>query len=211
MTGDRHHGRSIIEWAVAGRPLGDPGEDNESGDVEVVAPFPEGVLVGVIDGLGHGPEAAHAARMAARVLEAHAGQPVQVLIQRCHENLRKTRGAVMSLVSFNSADSSITWIGIGNVEAVLLRRDPTADSRHEAISPRGGIVGFQLPPLRATALSILQSDILIMTTDGIRSGFTAGVNLHHSPQEIADSVLTLHNKGTDDSLVFVARYLGENL
>ena len=35
----------------------------------MVAGFDVGVLVGVIDGLGHGPEAAEAAREAARVLE----------------------------------------------------------------------------------------------------------------------------------------------
>jgi phosphoserine phosphatase RsbX len=73
---------------------------------------------------------------------------------------------------------------------------------------RGGIVGYQLPPLRTRALSISQGDTLIMATDGIRSGFTAGVNLRDSPQTIAESILALHTKGSDDSLVVVARYLG---
>jgi hypothetical protein len=209
MTGHQHHRRVLIEWATAGCPLGGPGESNESGDVQTVAPFPEGVLVGVIDGLGHGAEAARAARLAARVLAAHAGQPVQALIERCHENLRNTRGAVMSLASINSADSSITWVGIGNVDAVLLRTDPMGNSPHEAIQLRGGIVGYQLPPLRATALSISQGDTLIMATDGVGSGFTAGVNLRDSPQKIAESILALHTRGSDDSLVVVARYLGE--
>lgn len=208
MTRHQHQRRSLIESGVAGCPLGGPGESNESGDVQVVAPFPEGVLVGVIDGLGHGTEAAHAARIAAGVLAAYAGQPVQALIERCHESLRHTRGAVMTLASINSADSTVTWVGVGNVDAVLLRTDPMADSQHEAIQPRGGIVGYQLPPLRVNGLSISRGDTLIMATDGIRSGFMAGVNLRDGPQTIADSILALHSKGSDDSLVVVARYLG---
>jgi negative regulator of sigma-B (phosphoserine phosphatase) len=200
--------RSILEWAAAGRAFGEPGEVGESGDFHVAAPFPRGFLVGVIDGLGHGPEAAEAARAAAQVLTTCAGEPVQALIQRCHGKLRNTRGAVMSLASFNFAESSITWIGVGNVDGVLLRVNPDVDSRDEAISVRGGIVGYQLPPLRATALSVTRGDILIMATDGIRSGFTAGVNVRHGAREIADSILALHSKGSDDSLVLVARYVG---
>jgi hypothetical protein len=211
MKKDSNDKRSIIEWAAAGKPLGACGEGSESGDVQVVAPFPEGILVGVIDGLGHGPEAARAAQTAAQTLAAHAGEPVKGLLERCHAKLRNTRGAVMSLVSFNGAESLITWIGVGNVEAVLLRADPTVDSRHEAISARGGIVGYHLPPLRATAVSVERGDTLILATDGIRSEFTVGVNLRHDPQHIAESILTHHSKGSDDSLVLVARYLGGKL
>src|SRR2546422_8836961 len=104
MKADQRDPRSIIEWAAAGRALGGPSEACESGDIHVAAPFPKGILVGVIDGLGHGPEAAQAARTAARVLTAHAGEPVQALIQRCHGSLRNTRGAVMSLASFSTVE-----------------------------------------------------------------------------------------------------------
>ena len=211
MKKDSNDKPSIIEWAAAGRPLGTCSDGSESGDVQVVAPFPEGILVGVIDGLGHGPEAAQAAHTAAQILAAYAGEPVQALLERCHGKLRNTRGAVMSLVSFNGAESLFTWIGVGNVETVLLRADPTVDCRHESISARGGIVGYHLPPLRATAVSVERGDTLIMATDGIRSEFTAGVNLRHDPQHIAESILTRHSKGSDDSLVLVARYLGGKL
>jgi phosphoserine phosphatase RsbX len=207
MTEHQHPRRAVIESAAAGCPLGGAGEGHESGDVHVLAPFPDGVLVGAIDGLGHGAEAAHAARIAARVLAEYAGQPVQDLVQQCHERLRHTRGAVLSLASVNSTDSAITWLGVGNVDAVLLRKTPEPEFPHEALNLRGGIVGYQLPPLRASTLSISHGDTLIMATDGIRSGFTAGVNLRDGPQKIAESILALYTKGSDDSLVVVARYL----
>jgi hypothetical protein len=114
----------------------------------------------------------------------------------------------MTLVAFNSAESAITSIGVGNVEAVLLRAHPTADSVHAAISLRGGIVGYQLPPLRATSLPVKPGDTLILATDGIETGFTTGVNVRQSPQTIAESILSRHAKTSDDSLVLVARFLG---
>ena len=198
-------GQEVIEWGTAGQALGG---GQESGDFHVVVPFDGGVLVAVIDGLGHGPEAADAARAAARVLEGHVGEPVLALVARCHEELRRTRGAVMSLASFDARDSSMTAVGVGNVEVVLLRANPRAARPHEAILGRGGIVGYQLPPLRATALSVARDDTLIMTTDGIRSGFTTGLDVTRDPKELAASILAGYRTGSDDALVLVVRYRG---
>jgi serine phosphatase RsbU (regulator of sigma subunit) len=188
--------------------LGEPGAGHESGDLDVVVGFEDGALVALIDGLGHGTEAAIAANTAARILKAHAREPVSALVERSHEGLRKTRGAVMSLASFNARDSLLTWIGVGNVEGLLLRADSATLPNREGMSLRGGVVGYQLPPLRATALSVALGDTLILATDGIRSGFTAGLALERSPQELADGILARHGKVSDDALVLVARYLG---
>ena len=47
-----------------------------------------------------------------------------------------------------------------------------------------------------------------MATDGIHSGFTAGLAIEQSPQDIADVILARFARGTDDAHVVVARYLG---
>jgi phosphoserine phosphatase RsbX len=193
----------VLEWGSAGFAL-----ERESGDLHVVARFPHGVLVAVIDGLGHGSEAAVAARAAGLILEAHPGDPVADLVRECHEALRKLRGAVMSLASFDAQRSSMTWIGVGNVEALLLRADRAAEPAREAISQRGGVVGYQLPQLRASTLSVSRGDTLVMASDGIRSGFSTGLRLQASPQEMADSILAEYARESDDALVVVARYLG---
>jgi negative regulator of sigma-B (phosphoserine phosphatase) len=194
----------IIEWGWAGRGLEQP-----SGDLHAVVPFPGGVLCAVIDGLGHGHEAALASRAAASVMDQQAAESPLLILRSCHEALRRTRGAVMSLASFRVLDSSLTWLGVGNVDGVLMRAQKTGMASHEAIGVRSGVVGYQLPPLRADVLSVSAGDTLILATDGIRSGFTTGLAVEHAPQEIAESILARFAKNNDDALVLVARYLGD--
>jgi hypothetical protein len=195
----------LIAWGAAARPL--EGEA-ESGDLYVVQPFPKGVLVAAVDGLGHGPEAAAAARSAVAILKDYAHEPVISLLRRCHERLLRTRGAVMSLASFNALDSTMTWLGVGNVEGVLLRADAAADPPRENVLLRSGVVGYQLPTLHASILPVTRGDVLILATDGIRSGFAEDVSLSDPPQRIAEHILARRATGMDDALVVVARYLG---
>jgi hypothetical protein len=190
----------VIAWGWAGQAL-----EVESGDLHVVAPFEGGALVALIDGLGHGPEAASAALAAAAVLGAHAGEPVGVLVQRCHDALRKTRGAVLSVASFRACDSSVTWLGVGNVDAIVV---DGRGNRRAAICSRGGVVGYQLPALCSATVEVYSGDVLVMVTDGIHSGFLAGLACDGSPQAIAESILDRFAKGSDDAHVVVARYLG---
>ena len=88
----------VLERGVAG--LAHEGDDR-SGDVAVFAASERGGLVAVIDGLGHGDAAADAAEAAAEVLHAQVDDPPQELLERCHEALRRTRGAVMTLAWFD--------------------------------------------------------------------------------------------------------------
>ena len=199
--------RDVIEWGWAGSAL-----EGESGDVHVVVPFPHGALVALLDGLGHGSEAAAAAMAAIPVLEAHPSDPILTLIHRCHAALRKTRGAAMTLASFTTDDASMTWSGIGNVDGILVRSadgSPRTSRRAaEAIGLRGGVVGYQLPTLRAHTVAVSPGDTLILTTDGIRSGYDASIARADDSKEIAESILSRFSKGTDDAHVLVARYLG---
>jgi hypothetical protein len=71
-----------------------------------------------------------------------------------------------------------------------------------------GVVGLQLPPLRDFGIPVARGDTLILATDGIRGGFAEGLTLEGTPQQLADRILARDDKGTDDALVLVARYVG---
>ncbi|HET6582132.1 MAG TPA: SpoIIE family protein phosphatase [Nannocystaceae bacterium] len=194
-----------LEWAAAARALH---MWEESGDLHVVQPFAGGALVAVIDGLGHGDEAALAARVAAERLREHATRPVLECIEICHEALRKTRGAVMSVASIDRDASIVRWAGIGNVEAVLVRASSSVTRPRESLNTRGGVVGYQLPPMRVDELAIEPGDVLVLVTDGIRGTFMDAVRVEDDLQRMADHILGHEGKGTDDELVLVVRYLG---
>jgi phosphoserine phosphatase RsbX len=195
----------VVEWAAASQALGLRGG---SGDQYVVAPVPSGVLLAVVDGLGHGAEAELAAETAIGVLREHAHEPVIAVLNRCHRRLLTTRGVVLSMALFNAADGTMIWLGVGNVEGILLRADPMARPRRESLLLRAGVVGAQLPPLQGAILSVSPGDTLILATDGVRSDFGRDVLAGDQLQKTADRILSQHGKGTDDALVLVARYLG---
>jgi negative regulator of sigma-B (phosphoserine phosphatase) len=192
--------------AVRGRALrGEP----ESGDLHIVADYPGGTLVGAIDGLGHGEEAATAARLAAAVCREHAADSLSVLVQRCHAQLRRTRGVVLSLASFRDADGTMSWLGVGNVEGALFRAGADQNRPREDLICRPGIVGYRMPPLRESVLHICSGDMLVFVTDGIDGRFF-GVEwpAQRDPADVADEILRIHAKESDDALVVVARYSG---
>jgi len=200
------HRAALIDWGVATLMLAG---EQESGDLHLIKPVGTGVLVSVVDGLGHGAEAAAAARAAVAALNRHAQESVLPLLQRCHQALAGTRGVVVSVALFDRADGSMTWLGVGNVEGVLLYADSGRRRGRERLVTRGGIVGSELPPLRAEVLAVAPGDTLILATDGIRSGFADDLAIDAPPQQLADQILARSGKSTDDALVLVARYLGD--
>lgn len=195
----------LLAYWVAARPL--PGQ-SASGDQHVVVPFDDGVLVAVIDGLGHGASAHAAAMAATRVLHAHAHEPLADILRRCHEALRKTRGAVMSLASFR-ANNTVTWLAIGNVDALLVRATPPGEASQKpaAILPRGGIVGDRLPPMTPATLDVRVGDLLLMATDGIASAFVRDVCAALPPDELVQQLFLRHARENDDALLLGAQWI----
>lgn len=195
----------FIDWAVAGSVL--PGQ-TESGDLHLVRPSQDGALVAVVDGLGHGGEAAEAARIAVGSLERDGTGTVISLVRRCHELLAGTRGVVMSVAAFNTRDETLTWIGVGNVEGVLLRAQAVSP-RREPLLLRGGVVGVRLPALSASIVPVMRGDTLIFATDGIETEFALAPFVPDDPpQSLADHILAHWGRRTDDALVLVARWVG---
>jgi phosphoserine phosphatase RsbX len=194
----------LIDAAVAEAAL--PGEA-ESGDLHLIAPHPAGVLVAVIDGLGHGREAANAARTARSTLSEDPGANLSDLFVGAHSALARSRGVVMSLASF-AKSGRLTWLGVGNVEGTLVRAEGGTARRADSIMLLGGVVGFKLPPLRPSTTPVEAGDLLILATDGISGGYLTGLDPAAGPRALADRILAEHARGGDDALVVVARYLG---
>ncbi len=184
-----------------------PGQ-GESGDQHLVCCNRSGILIAAIDGIGHGGEAASAAKAAVSILKAGAEEPVISLMQRCHEGLRSTRGVVLSLAFIDQKQGMMTWAGVGNVQGALMRAGAHKGSAQEVLLLRGGVVGSQLPALQAAVLPVANGDTLVFVTDGIRGDFAEGLSSLESPQRAADRMLERYCRGNDDALVLVVRLTG---
>lgn len=195
----------LAEWGVETRSIaGTFG----CGDDCVVQWHRTGGLVAVVDGLGHGPDASLAAHAALQELRAHAEDPPERLLERCHQAARRTRGLTMAIASIDANRGRMAWLGVGNVQGILVRASPARPFAGESLLVRSGVVGHRIPPIVPAVVALEAGDVLALATDGIRSGFESSIVAGGDVRTTAARILKLHARATDDALVVVVRYLG---
>ena len=101
----------------------------------------------------------------------------------------------------------MTWLGVGNVQGVLVRADKKSTGQ-ETLLLRGGVVGDHLPQLQGTVLPVGQGDMLLFATDGVRNDFAGTLSALENPQRAADRILKGFSNGSDDALVLALRITG---
>jgi serine phosphatase RsbU (regulator of sigma subunit) len=159
--------------------------------------------ISVIDGLGHGPQAAAASLAALETLRLHPELSPRDALTACHTALFSTRGAAMSIATIDTACELLVYAGIGNVDAHLLRR-----GQQERLVAYRGIVGAALPRIHDFRFSLERQWLLLMHTDGIRSRFRLEdlpPALHANPQQLAETILSDWGRPSDDATIVVIR------
>ena len=134
--------------------------------------LPDGLLAAVVDGLGHGELAAGAAGRAVAAIKRAGADPLEAIFADCHRALIGTRGAAISAARINTRSRRLAWAGVGNVEGLVQRVPDRSDARRwrETLLVRGGVVGYELPPLRPSVVPFEPGTLLLLVTDGVRSG-----------------------------------------
>jgi negative regulator of sigma-B (phosphoserine phosphatase) len=198
---------AFLEWSVATRCR--PGEVT-NGDRAVVEVRRDETLVAGIDGVGHGEAAARVAKRAAAVIRRGSGEDLTALATRCHQALRGTRGAALSLVRVSATSAQLTWLGIGNVEGRLLTGSSPAARVKGSLAPAPGIAGHELPQLTPETLDLEPGDLLVLATDGVHVRFADALAVSGSTESISQRVLTDDWDHADDALVITMRYLGRH-
>ncbi|MGH9191284.1 MAG: SpoIIE family protein phosphatase [Acidimicrobiales bacterium] len=194
---------ACVDWAVSGRPL--PGEE-QSGDLAACMLVGDGALLAAIDGLGHGAEAAKAAEIGRDIIAANSSESLASLLRLCHVGLARTRGAAITLARIQCGAGMLQWVGVGNVEAYLVRRTERGHGSLAASAVLfGGTVGYRLPRIRDSVVELRLNDLVIMATDGVSQHFVPDVATGQPVDRIARTILDEHARATDDALVAVAR------
>lgn len=134
-----------------------------NGDAFIIRHSAEGLLTGVIDGLGHGEFAQRAALAAQQYVHSHCSQPLDKIFAGAARACRGTRGVVMALARFPSA-TQLQFASLGNIEV----RAWCADTRINFALKRG-ILGVEDLNVHTQEFPWHPSWLLVLHTDGLRS------------------------------------------
>jgi len=188
-----------MEFGLVHRPKSG---HNISGDAYLIKEGEKTTLVCLVDGLGSGKAAAEAAQAAIRCVEVSSTLPLSDIMAKCHQALRGTRGAVMALLRISFAESTITFVGVGNIGIHVRSTTPI-----KPIS-KNGIVGYRLPRLQEFTYPYTPGDLFVLHTDGISSRFILNDGLWKEAQDVqafADEIARNFGKDNDDITTLVAR------
>jgi hypothetical protein len=181
-----------------GEPCGDAAASFKVPDGNHAAP---GHLLAIVDGLGHGIEAARAAQAAIGALRERPGLALPELLGNLDQRLVDTRGAAIGLMRLEAG--RLRYAGIGNTRAMRLRGD-----RMTRLSSQPGIVGGGLPgPIQQAELDLQGGDWLLLFTDGLDEMLQLPVRLpewEREPHTLCQHLLSRWRIGRDDAGVLVA-------
>jgi anti-sigma regulatory factor (Ser/Thr protein kinase) len=173
------------------------------GDRWLVETYGHLLRVTVVDGLGHGMEAATAAVAAIRTANAASGvAPAQVL-DAIHRQLGVSRGAAVAICHVNQDTRGAVYCGIGNIAGVIVGND-----QRRGMVSHNGIVGHQMHPPKEFAYPWVEGALLVMHSDGLQTRWSLeaypGLRLHH-PGVIAAVLRRDFTRGNDDLCVVVVK------
>lgn len=178
----------------------------ENGDGYVIRSWGSTVLVGVLDGVGHGAPA-HAASLAARnYVESHADQPFDAIFRGVAIACKGTRGVVMALARIDWEEGSLEFASVGNIEAQVL-----GSPEPMRFVVRRGILGVNAPHPKIADVPWPAAATLVLHSDGVASHWdddsTTAIRTL-SATAAARELLVRHGRQMDDATVLVVKPRG---
>jgi anti-sigma regulatory factor (Ser/Thr protein kinase) len=174
-----------------------------SGDNWTWSDTASGRTVMLVDGSGHGIEAARAADTAVRIFIENAAAPCESLVEHMHRALAPTRGAAVAVARIDTAAQLIRFVGVGNISALLVSG---GKARH--MVSHNGTAGHVAPRIREFTYEYEGDPLVLLHSDGLTSrwDFAAYPGLiAQYPSLIAGVLLRDHRRGRDDASVVVMR------
>ncbi len=160
------------------------------------------VVLCMIDGLGHGQYAEHAAMMALDYVGLHHREPLLEVFAACNRAIHDTYGVAMGIAVCDRPAGTLTYAGIGNTRAKVVGQETTRLSSHY------GIVGSGYRTLKTETVPLAPGDLVILYTDGIQELIDlSGYDESHRAEvgRLAESILNDWRRETDDAAVLVFR------
>ena len=173
------------------------------GDAWTLRDDEDATTVLVVDGLGHGKEAAEAADVAVAAFERMPERTPAETAGALHAALRPTRGAALAVARIEPALRRMRFCGIGNIAGAVVGPDV---SRHLVSTP--GIAGHTTHRLQEFHYDLPEVGWIVVHSDGVDTRWSLGnyrdLDTRH-PLLAAGLIYRDHRRGRDDATVVVAR------
>jgi hypothetical protein len=157
----------------------------------------------VVDGLGHGPQAAEAADEAVRIFTAHSSDPPAEIITRIHDALKKARGAAAAIAEIRPLAGTLIYAGVGNIAGSIL-----SNTLSRSLVSHNGTLGHVMARVQEFKAEWPRDGILVMHSDGLQSRWElskyAGL-LARQPALIGGVLLRDFRRERDDASVMVMK------
>jgi anti-sigma regulatory factor (Ser/Thr protein kinase) len=164
----------------------------------------EALVVGVADGLGHGPDAREAADRAMELVRERPHLAPERMLEHCDSGLKGTRGAALGLVRLERQSRALIQACVGNIATMVC-----GPGEVHAMSCNPGVLGISQQRARIVRGEhwLRPGELLVMHTDGLSSRTTLedAVLLRRHPLVVAHELMRRFSKNHDDALVLVAR------
>ncbi|MDQ4079056.1 MAG: protein phosphatase 2C family protein [Chloroflexota bacterium] len=136
-----------------------------NGDGIIVRARETDTLFAVVDGVGHGKQAAEATEALLAYLGSTQAEELESVLKGADRAAATTRGAALSLVQMQHGSTTLSYLGVGNVNARLW----TPDQHSVTLVNHNGIVGRlrKIPP--PWTYQTEDHQLLILHSDGISS------------------------------------------
>jgi anti-sigma regulatory factor (Ser/Thr protein kinase) len=202
-------GPGPFRWGAVSRPAP---HETRCGDAWRIAERPGELSVMIVDGLGHGPEAAKAADEAAEVFDRDPFAPLATFIQNSAIRMQSTRGGAVAAAHIDAARRMLTFVGVGNIAGRLRAFD---EESGRGLVSHNGVVGGPMRKIQEFEYPLPEEGLLVMHSDGLQSRWMLqaypGLVARH-PAVIAAILCRDYCRGPDDVTVAVVRFsLGRSL
>jgi anti-sigma regulatory factor (Ser/Thr protein kinase) len=199
-------GRAPLPRVVRVGAVGVPKLGQEvSGDGWALREIKGTTVVLLVDGLGHGPQAALTTSVAMRGFElCTKNGPVDILTS-LHQALRSTRGAVAAVVVLHPDEGILRYAGIGNITGMLMG----ADGSRRHLMSYDGTLGYQVRTIREASHDWGPGDWLTMFSDGLSPRLDSSTYpglAQHDPVLAAGVLYRDFHRTNDDATILIVNH-----
>lgn len=187
---------------IAGIALPHPGE-RVCGDGWTFHHAEDRMTILLVDGLGHGWEAAEAAHEAIVAFRVRADLAPGDILGYVHDALKKTRGAVAGIAQIRTQEGVLVYAGVGNISAVVI----TGETSRSLVS-HNGTLGVAVARIQEFSVPWTRDSLLVLHSDGLQSRWDlddyAGLAVRH-PAVIGGALIRDFRRQRDDASVVVVK------